>query len=390
MRDKIALILQEINEKLKTSNELSNSLLVGDAGICLFNILYSLNFDNSDDDFIEDFISEKVQKIAESSFTSLNSTLCNGKSGVYFFFNYLNKIGLLEDDVKNILCSDEEYLANQALQYIKIGNYDFLHGSIGICYYLLYSNYKNEKFFRQIFNELDNIRISHNGIIPEWNFESQDFDSTKINLGLAHGLPSILKFCIESYKNNICKIQSQELAQMIVSDIMRCKNHNIDLSYFGSTYDKDINSRNSRLAWCYGDLSLAFILFQYATIFNDNEIKEFSIEVLAFSTLRKKFSETFVNDVGICHGSAGIVHIYNKIWMETKDKRFKNARDFWINDILNTWENKDDLIFKRYIGKAGKFEYSNSLLEGVTGVGLVLTSILTNDNSWDYCIMLNN
>lgn len=42
-------------------------------------------------------------------------------------------------------------------------------------------------------------------LLPEFNYSKYIYDPNVINLGLAHGIPSILKFCIQSYKKGICK-----------------------------------------------------------------------------------------------------------------------------------------------------------------------------------------
>jgi lantibiotic modifying enzyme len=125
-------------------------------------------------------------------------------------------------------------------------------------------------------------------------------------------------------------------------------------------------------------------------IFDDVNLKKFALEVFRHSMTRVDSDRTFVRDAGICHGTAGIAHVYNKMWHLTRDKTFKNACDFWINQTLQL-DKFDDTIsgYKQYFSPTNTYQSSSGLLEGSSGIGLVLISHLTNDFDWDYCIMLN-
>ena len=104
--------------------------------------------------------------------------------------------------------------------YFSQNNWDFLHGGLGIAYYALYNpvNFDN-KYFTEVFNEL--FRICD--LYPKYGmFLDDQIDGTRrINLGLAHGIPSVLKFCIISYKQGICRDQSQKLAYKIIDFLLQ-------------------------------------------------------------------------------------------------------------------------------------------------------------------------
>jgi hypothetical protein len=106
---------------------------------------------------------------------------------------------------------------------------------------------------------------------------------------------------------------------------------------------------------------------------------------------RKTLNESMINDAGVCHGSAGVAHIFNRMWSITNDKKFRQATDFWIKQTLEFGTKINGKTeFKKYNAKINEYEINHSLLEGNAGVGLVLYSYLTGDFSWDYCLMLND
>lgn len=367
----------------------SISLFSGLSGSTLFEMLYVEQFRK---DNLTVQIQEKLQKIGEESFSYLDKTICNGKSGINWLFNYLCNNEFIDEESRDIVCSDNDVLAAHALKYIRLGKYDYLHGSLGIAYYLLYDpNFVDDVFFESIFFELAAINNLYGGRIPRWDFELQKFDTESTDLGLAHGLSSILKFCIQSYKQNVCVKEAEVLAKKIVYYLVSINRADFSRSYYPSIYKPDENAHfDSRLAWCYGDLSLAFVLYQYSQCFGDKNVAEFSLDILRKTTFRKRIDNTKVNDVGICHGSAGIAHIYNKLWYYTHEKIFKDACEFWIMDIINVWKEGDGKIYKKYNPSKHHYELSTSLLEGTTGVGLVLLSYLSGNFNWDYCLMLND
>ncbi|MGM1431263.1 lanthionine synthetase LanC family protein [Sphingobacterium lactis] len=390
MRDTLKIIIDDIYNKVIAKPENGLSLFSGEAGRLLFKMIYLKKY--KDDDIIEN-MDEQFQFLAEESFDYTYPTICNGKSGINWLFCYFYYQNQLDYETLNIICWDNENLAKMAINYIKSGNIDFLHGGLGISYYLLYNpDFRDVPFFETVFNLLLEINEKFGGRIPYWDFETANFMPDKLNLGLSHGLPSILKFCIQSYNSGICKAHAHDLAKRIVNSILKIKPSGSPLIYYPSIYDfNDTTDRNyhSRLAWCYGDLSLGYILLQYSLTFKDKEVELYSKEILLSTTKRQSLIETQINDVGICHGISGVIHIYNKLWHLTNDTVFKDACDYWLVQIINTWEKDNDIIYKKFNSSKGVFEPSNGLLEGSIGVGLVLFSFLHEEFSWDYCLMLN-
>jgi len=390
MEDKLEEIINICRNTL--SREKDWGLLTGNAGI----LSLIVSYDKWKNKETEVDLSYYLQTLLDNSIDNQMVTLAQGKSGINWFFQYLSiELDLLEWDICNEICSDFSYLHKLSLMELSKGNWDCLHGAMGIAYCSLYdfkSEYKS--YFNDFFSELSKIASANKltSMFPNYDFESNSFVADEVNFGLAHGITSILKFCIECYKRNICMEEAFELAYQIIDFLIRNTNQNKEHSLFPSIFKIGKSKETlGRLAWCYGDLGVAFILYQSGIALNLPPITTIALEALKHTTIRRSVEQTMIYDAGFCHGSAGVAHIYNKMWHYTNDRIFKDAADYWIQRTLDFAIHEDGVAgYKMYNPQDNTFSKSYGLLEGVAGIGLVLLSYLTGDFSWDYCIMLND
>ncbi|MGY0041090.1 lanthionine synthetase LanC family protein [Pedobacter sp. NJ-S-72] len=394
MKERIQITIDKIYSSLKIRDYSQLALFDGESGCCIFDQFYIEYSGNKPDNVIR--FENSFQRLSENSIGSNTPFFCSGKAGINWFFSYLNTKDILDDDDLELLCEDNSELFDQAVHNLKEGNYDFLHGAIGIAYYFLYDKTNKFTAFQENFFQLlykfaysseNELFIAHYDLvnkIPVLN---------RVNFGMAHGLPGILKFCLQCYKRNICAAEAKKLALDIAAFLKSNVKKNTKISMFPNILTLDEQSTGySRVGWCYGDLSIGFILYQAGMAFNDLELKEFATEILIHTSKRRTEEETLVRDAGICHGSAGIAHIYNKMWHYTQNSIFKETCDFWIQKTLDFSIHQDAFAgYKAYAPtESGKHMNSFGLLNGVSGIGLVLISYLTGDFSWDYCLMLND
>jgi hypothetical protein len=390
MRNEIQKTLEKIhNEITKTGGQLS--ILGGIYGHALFDFYFrkefKLNFEYSP--------KLTLQSLAEESFKNTNPTFCNGISGLRWYFSFLYYNNIIDVEDLQILTPRDTKIENTSLDMLSIGNYDFLHGAIGIAYNILYSEtWSSPTYLYSVIHKLSQlIDISkHKKMIPAFDSNLNKSVPNIINLGFAHGITSILKFCMECYKKNLFKNKSKELADLIINFLLNNSNQNKSESYYPYSIDLDTSKNiSSRLAWCYGDLTIGYILYHAGQIFANPKSQLFGKDILINCTTRKTYKETMIMDGGVCHGSAGIAYIFNKFWRETGDPIFKNATEYWIERTLNYFNRSLNANgYKKYISSSNQFELDSSLLEGSAGIGLVLLSYLSNDFEWDHCLMLNN
>ncbi len=394
MKEKVEKILKNIYLDIGENRSADISLMTGQSGILLFKYELCKYFGKESD---LNSIGNELQELAEKSILDieLHSSFCTGMAGVNWAFNYFSKKSLISVEDLDFLCENDSRLEEDALMHLQQGNYDFLHGSIGILYYILFKESNAQStILPSFFEELNANWIYKNStkiILPNFDLSTFSVNQNEVNLGLAHGIPSLLKFCIQCYKKNVCQQEAKRIANQIMEYLLEHANSNKAANYFPNKISLDNESDSfSRLAWCYGDLGLAYILLQSGLLFKEQKVIDFAMLVLLKCTKRTTFLETKVMDAGFCHGSTGIAHIFNKLYLETKVPSFRSASNYWIERTIQYAMQNDGIIgFKKYNSIKNEYESCDNLLEGNAGIGLALLSYFTEDFDWDYCLMLN-
>lgn len=359
--------------------------------LLVFNLYFVRYIDARDND---ELIQNRLQQLAERSLWLEYYSLCGGVGGMHWTLALLHKNGVLDTEDYKLLCNNQEKSLHMARQMLQQNNYDPLHGAIGIAWSLLYQQHPaTAALCNDIFDRLDQLIELSAGrdMLPVYFLVTEELDTEKVNLGMAHGITGVLKWCMECYTNSICKQRAQKMAERIIEFLRGHVNDPGSDSYFPALWHADgTHTPFSRMGWCYGDLSTGYILYQAGRLFRDPSLVEFALEVLLHCASRKKPEQTNVKDAGICHGAAGIAHIFLKTWQLTQDARFKQATDFWIRETLALAVYPDVRSgYKKYRGEAEPAQPCETMIEGSAGIGLVLISYLTGDTSWDYLFMLN-
>ena len=386
--------IKEIQQSIDIGAIRDHSFLKGKAGILLF-LAALQNSQIIEGDSYSSDIENLANDIIGNERMTQHNTLA-GFAGVHFVFSMMHSYDLIDEaDFSNFSLSSS---LKQGLSMLREGFYDYIHGGIGDGYMALRdpaSVARYREYIEEYLDVINYLLINNNGLIYRNDFDKCVIDPTKMNLGLAHGVPSIIKFCVQCYKKGISKELSYRNAMTLIEYIINHQSANGGRSYFPYEVNLDapekISDEVTRLGWCYGDLTIAYMLYQAGAAFENQEITSLGLEVLKHTSKRRTFEETKVLDAGICHGSAGISHIYNRMWRFTDDPVFKEAADFWLQRTLELARYEDGIAgYKRFNPFTKEYDISYGLLEGAAGIGLVLMSHLTGDFSWDYFLMLND
>jgi len=390
MRDRILSVLHQINENISTLSTEQAGLMSGDAGIRLFSYEYAKFFNLSPDAHTQ---ASLLEGLVSSSYELESPTFCGGKAGVNWFFNYLSNDHIISKEDLAFICDDDEALAREALEMTGRKNYDYLHGGTGVFYALLCTEtFEKETYFHQFFHLLTSLVEESPGknILPYFSMENYRLKRSEVNLSLSHGITSVLKFCMECIKKKVCPEPANRLAQMIADYLYINHGDGSFGSYYTSIVDGNSNFSPSRLAWCYGDLTIGYMLLQYGLLTDDVKIKKLAIKVLTHTTHRTNDRNEIIIDAGICHGTAGVTHVYHKLCTLYNLTEFENVRDYWLSQTLKKIEQTDwQAGYRKYNGYFKTYSEDHTLLEGSAGIGLVLLSYLSADFNWDYLLMLN-
>jgi lantibiotic biosynthesis protein len=383
----------------KTVSQSENSLMVGNTGVALFLYYYWLY--TKDDKYLEkgNALILEILNLNRHPFYQQHS-LCNGSAGFMWAIDHLISNGFIEGDCNELFSEKEPSLNTLMENDIKEGKYDFLHNALGVAlYFLNRRNPRSITYIESLILELE--RTAEKDIHGlKWKSYENLKSRTKeqYNTGLSHGIASIIAFLGKVNENGILKNKTKDLIYEAVSFLLSLKSDNPNInneSFFPSVVlpNNTGNDHNSRLAWCYGDLGIGIVLWQVAKISQNEEWENMAINLILQTGSRRDPKKTSVIDAGICHGSAGIAHIYNRMYQHTGIEAFKDYAIYWLNDILNKAVFTDGLAgYKAFHPEKEDNNWIQQLgmLEGIAGIGLVLLSSITDiEPKWDECLLLS-
>jgi lantibiotic biosynthesis protein len=395
MKKQIITKLREINNILADKQEQSNEdegLLGGSAGDFLFLLIYA--FLCAEDQIernttlFQKFLERLQNKvIAESSYTS-------GLLGIGWFLDYLQKLEVLDDSIGNLLKDIDNIALKNLSKNLENNQTDFLYGAVGDLFYLLERGLINEEILQEYIDNLVLLGVQNEESIfwIDTDFVAIDKEEKTVNMGLAHGMPSKIKLYNILTEKNINIGKNKPILEKSINFLFSKQNQTGYFTTFPNVAFLDKRSDyNSRLAWCYGDLSIAKVLLHTSQITEDEELKKKALDIAFATVKRKETDHTSIDDACICHGSSGIALIYHLLFNETNIKEFETATNYWINDTLNRAFHKDGLAGYRSYLRSDTPQWVNEtgLLEGVAGIGLVLLTYLNPKTpDWYRCLLL--
>lgn len=392
--------LFEIEQCLNYNRKIEKQfgVLSGSSGVSLFYFYYSKFSKNTSPHNVG--ISILEDSILEINEGRSIGTFCSGIAGNAWVFMHLEETGLLSIEADDLLIDLDDILLKLLDEEILNGNFDYLHGALGYAYYY-YFRYKNTKctILRNKYKVvLDNFIISltsfskkQNGLIKWESKFGVEADEVVYNLGLSHGMASIINFLSRLYVHTDFKSNVEELLKGSIKFVLSMINKDKDgISLFPNIIKTDeVINYNSRVSWCYGDLGIGLSIFKASVALDDEEMKSKAICILKNTSLRRELLTTNVYDAGLCHGSFGIALIFDYLFKETGIDEFKDATLFWSNDGLTKLHHEDGLAgYKKWT--LNGWEDDISLLEGISGVGLAIMSLIGEDRiKWDECLMIS-
>jgi len=286
---------------------------------------------------------------------------------------------------------------------MKNGNYDFLHGAIGYAFYFL-NRYRNtnsnelKERYKTILLEfislLDELSEEENETSLKWlsitNIETAE---KGYNLSLSHGMSSIVGILTKLNVFDDFKPITHSLLTKAINYIKSFKKEDPnEISLFPSMIPLEGKiRRQSRIAWCYGDLGIGIRFWYASKTLKDDGLKAEALSILKHAAKRVSKEDSMVIDAGICHGSYGNAQIFYRMYKETNDSAFKDAADTWIKSGLDLAIHEDGYAgYKQWQGADKEWNKEITLLEGIAGIGLTMIDQLADfDTNWDECLMIS-
>ena len=283
------------------------------------------------------------------------------------------------------------------------GHYDLIGGLVGIGVYALERLPRPPAgaMLARVIDRLDEL-AEHNALGITW-FTSPEllpdqqrthYPTGYYNLGLAHGVPGVIGLLARAYAVGVAPGKvgrllsgavAWSLAQQITPD-------GEGAGGFPAWVAPGQTAPVARLAWCYGDPGVAVTLLAAARAAHVPAWEQAALAI-ARRAVHHARENSGVKDSCLCHGAAGLGHLFNRHYQATGDPQLGEAARGWFAQALT--------LRQPNVGIAGFCHWGTtasgalgwvddpSLLNGAAGIALALLAATTPiEPAWDRLLLL--
>lgn len=308
-----------------------------------------------------------------------------------------------ESDTDNDVNAD---IDNQLLRQLEngpwLGPYDLINGLVGFgVYFLERIPVKNAiRGIKLVIKHLDELAVrTDTGVawysspetLPKWQ---QDLcPDGYYNLGVAHGIPSVIYFLSEVSAAGIGDERSEALLEGAMQWLMAHERPPASISRFGPWVSGG-KSSDCRLGWCYGDPGIAAVLLQVARRTGRIDWRTYGWSLLEHC-LDRPINMSWIEDASLCHGACGLAQIYNRIYQSEGARSCRDAAISWFERALAMRRPGTGVGgILSFIGPSpeepGCWDPNPALIDGAIGVALALLSAVTSQEpGWDRMFLLS-
>jgi lantibiotic modifying enzyme len=150
--------------------------------------------------------------------------------------------------------------------------------------------------------------------------------------------------------------------------------------------------RPARLAWCYGDPGVAAALLGAARCVQEPAWERQALAI-ARRAARRPAEHAGVRDAGLCHGAAGLAHLFNRMYQATGEPELGEAARLWLMRTLQMRQPGRGVggyeAWMRGDEGASAWVADGSLLVGAAGIALALLAAVTPvEPAWDRMLLV--
>lgn len=212
------------------------------------------------------------------------------------------------------------------------------------------------------------------------------------NLGVGHGVPAVVGFLAGVVRAGIAPRAARRLLDGAVRWLLAQELPRADAG-FASAVGPGVERTPARSAWCYGDPGVAAALLAAARAVGEEAWEQQALRIALRATERPPDTCRVV-DAGLCHGAAGLGHVYHRMYLTSGEPRLARAARFWLVRALDFRRATDSIGgfaswtidadgSKRWVADAG-------MLTGIAGIALAFAAALNGEEpTWDRTLLLS-
>lgn len=308
----------------------------------------------------------------------LTSSLYSGFTGIAWAAETVDRLLGAEGEDRN--GDIDEALTSLLRRYPDQAPYDLVHGLTGLGVYAL-ARWPRPAAAQCLLGVVEQLarraRHDRDGVYwwtpPTWKGPQRErYQPGGVDLGVAHGMAGVIPFLARVHRVGLAQQTVRPLLDGAVRWLLA---HMVD-TVSGPTVPcfvaDDIEPGPARSAWCYGDPGVAVALLLAARDVGE-PAWEAVATALAMGAANRPPDQSGVVDAGLCHGSAGLAHLFNRMYQMTSEPVLADAARFWVERTLEEPACKGP-----------------GLLEGAAGVALALEAASTTaEPVWDQILLVS-
>jgi lantibiotic modifying enzyme len=213
------------------------------------------------------------------------------------------------------------------------------------------------------------------------------------NLGLAHGVPGAIAFFGAAWVAGVRRRKARELLDGAVAWLLHQTSKDPTGSRFPAWLARGRPREDCRSAWCYGDPGVAAALMCAAQSVGESAWEREALKI-AYGAVARPPDETGIVNAGLCHGAAGLGHVFNRMYQATGDAELARAARYWFRRALAM--RRKGRGFGGFSALSGRadgtyyWEDDPGILMGSAGIALALLAATTStEPEWDRMLLLS-
>ena len=207
------------------------------------------------------------------------------------------------------------------------------------------------------------------------------------NLGMAHGVPGVVALLGACHGAGVETRRARKLLEAAVPWLLGARLDGGFPSWLA--VDADPPKWPSRLAWCYGDPGVAAALWGAAR-HTGSEDWEAEARTIALEAARRPPEQAGIRDTSLCHGTAGLAHLFNRFYQASGEPELAEAARYWLRETLAMRRPGEG--FGGYLAYQGNEVWAADagLLTGSAGCALALLAAVADVvPAWDRSFLID-
>ena len=374
------------------------SLAGGRAGLAtLYAYLAKAGFADRASETSQAFLDQAAEAVGD---VNMPPSLYGGFTGVAWTLEHLSdRVGRADDDPNEEI---DAALAAYVARSPWTDDYDLVSGLVGLGVYALerlprpgagalLSMIVDRLEEASVNTEAGTTWLTRPDLLPE--HQRRECPEGYYNLGLAHGVPGVIALLGGACAAGVGGARARPLLDGAVQWLLSQKCSDDGGSLFPRWIAPGNPLRPARSAWCYGDPGIAAALLCAAQAVGDASWEREAHEIARFAAARPP-ADAGVRGAGLCHGAAGLAHLFNRLFQATGDEGLAEAARFWFTEALNMRQPGRGIagFAASYPRVEGGVDWIDDpgLLTGAAGIALALTAAVTTvEPDWDRMLLVS-